>query len=286
MAYVLPIAYSLFLWWFCTGLIFYLDSLPVRTFRWSMLGASAVLATALGAIWWLRDDTGIVATYLAFTAAVLAWGFQEISLYMGYITGPRKHRCQAGCSGWRHFRHAIEVNLWHELSIIAVALVIAWLVWDSQNLVAMWTYLLLWMMNLSARLNVFLGVRNVSEEFVPARMEVLKSFLNRKPMNLLFPVSVTAATVGSVLLFLSAGSVYTAHDVTSLSFLGCNDDAGVGRALVPDAAIAGREALPLDTGGAAWAAAACTQYGIRSRGTETGKDNTLKASGKMRGRMT
>jgi putative photosynthetic complex assembly protein 2 len=220
MAYALPIAYALFLWWFCTGLIFYLDSLPARTFRWSMLGASAVLATALGAIWWLRGDTGIVATYLAFTAAVLAWGFQEISLYMGYITGPRKHRCQAGCSGWRHFRHAIEVNLWHELSIIAVALVIAWLVWDSQNLVAMWTYLLLWMMNLSARLNVFLGVRNVSEEFVPARMEVLKSFLNRKPMNLLFPVSVTAATIGAVLLFLSAASAYTAHDVTSLSFLG------------------------------------------------------------------
>ena len=70
-----------------------------------------------------------------------------------------------------------------------------WL-WDSQNHVGLWTYLLLWMMHLSARLNVFLGVRNVSEEFVPARMEVLKSFLTRKPMNLLFPVSVTAATVG------------------------------------------------------------------------------------------
>ena len=220
MAYALPIAYALFLWWFCTGLIFYLDSLPARTFRWSMLGATAALATALGAIWWLRGDTGIVATYLAFTAAVLAWGFQEISLYMGYITGPRKHRCKAGCSGWRHFRHAIEVNLWHELSIIAVALVIAWLVWDSQNLVAMWTYLLLWMMNLSARLNVFLGVRNVSEEFVPASMEVLKSFLTRKPMNLLFPFSVSAATVGSVLFFLAAAGAYTAHDVTSLSFLG------------------------------------------------------------------
>lgn len=220
MAYALPIAYALFLWWFCTGLIFYLDSLPARTFRWSMLGAIVVLVAALCAIWWLRDDTGIVATYLAFTAAVLAWGFQEISLYMGYITGPRKHRCQAGCSGWRHFRHAIEVNLWHELSIIAFAMVIAWLVWDSQNRVAMWTYLLLWIMHLSARLNVFLGVRNVSEEFVPARMEVLKSFLTRKPMNLLFPVSVTAATIGSVLLFAVAANAYTAHEVTSLSFLG------------------------------------------------------------------
>ena len=76
------------------------------------------------------------------------------------------------------------------------------------------------MMHLSARLNVFLGVRNVSEEFVPAHMEVLKSFLTRKPMNLLFPVSVTAATDRRrSCCSSSAASGYTAHDVTSLSFL-------------------------------------------------------------------
>ena len=116
MAYALPIAYALFLWWFSTGLIFYLDQPPGREpSGGACWERRAVLATALGAIWWLRGDTGIVATYLAFTAAVLAWGWQEISLYTGFVTGPRKHRCQAGCSGWRHFGHAIEVNLWHEI---------------------------------------------------------------------------------------------------------------------------------------------------------------------------
>jgi putative photosynthetic complex assembly protein 2 len=49
-------------------------------------------------------------------------------------------------------------------------------------------------------------VRNVSEEFVPAHMEVLKSFLTRKPMNLLFPVSVTGGTIAAVLLFQQAFS--------------------------------------------------------------------------------
>lgn len=206
MAYALPIAYALCLWWFSTGLIFYLDQLPARTFRWSMAGATGLLILALYVSWAVQGDTSIWGVYAGFTAGVLAWGWQELSLYTGYVTGPRKQRCAEGCSGWRHFGHAIEVNLWHEIAIIAVAILIAALSWGSANQWGLWTYLLLWIMHLSARLNVFLGVRNVSEEFVPAHMDVLKSFLTRKPMNLLFPVSVTAGTIGALLLFQKASS--------------------------------------------------------------------------------
>jgi putative photosynthetic complex assembly protein 2 len=46
-------------------------------------------------------------------------------------------------------------------------------------------------MHLSARLNVFLGVRNISEEFVPKHMDILKGFLRKRRMNVLFPFSVT-----------------------------------------------------------------------------------------------
>ncbi len=75
-------------------------------------------------------------------------------------------------------------------------------------------------MHLSARLNVFLGVRNVSEEFVPQHMAVLKSFMRQKPMNLLFPLSVTGATVGSVLLFGAAAAAGSDHHLTAFSLLG------------------------------------------------------------------
>lgn len=219
MDYALPIAYALFLWWFSTGIIFFLDSLSVKTFKWSMAGATLVLAAALYVIWHTSGTTGTWAAYAAFSAGLLAWGWQEISLYMGFVTGPRKHRCAKGCSGWRHFGHAIAVNLWHEISIIVMAGVIVWLTWGAENQLALWTYLVLWGMHLSARLNVFLGVRNVSEEFVPAHMEVLKGFLTQKPMNLLFPFSVTAATIGSVLLFMAAGGASNPHDVTGYSLL-------------------------------------------------------------------
>jgi putative photosynthetic complex assembly protein 2 len=219
MAYALPIAYALCLWWFSTGLIFYLDQLPVRTFRWSMAGATVLLGLSLYVIWSLASDSSLWAVYASFTAGVLAWGWQEISLYTGFVTGPRKHRCPAGCAGWRHFGHAIGVNLWHEIAIIAVAAVIAGLSWGSENQWGLWSYLLLWIMHLSARLNVFLGVRNVSEEFVPAHMEVLKSFLTRKPMNLLFPFSVTGGTVAAVFLFQKAFAAANPGDMAGFLLL-------------------------------------------------------------------
>ena len=99
MSYGLPVVYALFLWWFSTGIIFYLDGLPMRTFKWSMLGATAILAGSLYAIWASAGTTGTAAAYVAFSAGLLAWGWQEISLYMGYVTGTRKVPLRPGLLG-------------------------------------------------------------------------------------------------------------------------------------------------------------------------------------------
>jgi putative photosynthetic complex assembly protein 2 len=219
MDHALPIAYALFLWWFSTGLIFYLDQLPVKTFKWSMAGATALLTLCLYVIWQTSHDVSPIGVYAAFTGGLLAWGWQEISLYTGFVTGPRKRPCAAGCSGLRHFGHAIAVNLWHEIAIVLGAALITWFTWGAENPWGLWTYLLLWAMHLSARLNVFLGVRNVSEEFVPPHMFVLKSFLTKKPMNLLFPLSITTGTVGAVLLFQQAFAAVTEADQTGYLLL-------------------------------------------------------------------
>ena len=220
MDYVWPILYALLLWWFSTGTIFYLDSRPQWTFKWSMAGGTLLFAAALVCLWRTAGDRSLTGVYAAFTSAVVAWGWQEMSLYMGYVTGPRKHRCAAGCSGIRHFGHAIAANLWHELAIVASAGAIVWLTWEATNHTGVLAFLMLWAMHLSARLNVFLGVRNVSEEFVPEHMAVLKSFLTRKPMNLLFPFSVTATTIITVLLFLWAGTATDVESRTSYLLLG------------------------------------------------------------------
>ncbi len=218
--FVLPVLFALFVWWFSTGLIMYLDGLPRRTFRWSMLGATVLL---LASLWELRassHDLSVRGAYLAFTCGLLAWGWQEISFYMGFVTGPRDAPCPEGCRGWRHFGHAIQTSLWHELAIIAAAAAVVALTWHAPNQVGTWTFMVLWWMHQSAKLNVFLGVRNLNEEFLPEHLQFLRSFLTKKSMNLLFPVSVTVSTVIAVrLVQMAAAPGATVFQQAGFTFL-------------------------------------------------------------------
>jgi putative photosynthetic complex assembly protein 2 len=221
--YGLPILYALFVWWFSTGLIIYLDGLPRHTFRWSMLGATALFAASIYGLAITGRDITIYGAYAAFTCGMLAWGWQEISFYMGFVTGPRTESCAEGCRGWRHFGHAIETSLYHELAIIASAALVVAASWGAPNQVGTWTFMVLWWMHQSAKLNVFLGVLNLNEEFLPAHLGFLKSFLTKKPMNLLFPVSVTISTVVAALLVQQAtaadADVFQATGFTFLAIL-------------------------------------------------------------------
>ncbi|MFP4146209.1 MAG: putative photosynthetic complex assembly protein PuhE [Halorhodospira sp.] len=202
--YLLPALYALFLWWFSTGAVIYLDNLPVRTFRWSMLGATVALVAGGGMVAVSSTDPSVGGGYIAFTGALLIWAWVELSYYTNYVTGPRQCPCPVDCSGWRHFWHAVQSNIYHEVVILMLGGVLFVLTWGKDNQVALWTYLVLAWMHESARVNVFLGVRNLNEEFVPEHMSFLRSFMRRRPMNLFFPWSVSVSTVALVLLVQSA----------------------------------------------------------------------------------
>ena len=183
------------LWWGSTGAILYLDGLPPRTFRWSMLGGSVLAAASLVGIVATRDSTSASAAFCAFSCGLIVWGWQAMTFYMGYITGPRRTPCPPGLTGWRRFVAAAETNITHEIAILAGALFVAALTLGSANQLALWTYLILWWMHLSGKLNVFLGVPNLSEEFIPEHLGYLRSYMARRPMNLLFPISVSVSTL-------------------------------------------------------------------------------------------
>jgi len=204
--FVLPAAYALFVWWFSTGLILLLDHLPARTYRWSMLGGTALFLISLWQLRVLSADTSLPGAYAAFTYGVLAWGWQEMSFFMGYLTGTRRSGCPRQCHGWRHFRHGVEACLYHELAIIGTAWVIVAENWGASNQVGTWTFLLLWGMRQSAKLNLFLGVRNLGEQFLPPHLGYLRSFMTKKPMNKLLPVSVLTGSVLAALLAARAAS--------------------------------------------------------------------------------
>ncbi|HTW27026.1 MAG TPA: putative photosynthetic complex assembly protein PuhE [Acetobacteraceae bacterium] len=211
--------FALFCWWFSTGLIIYLDGLPRRTFRWSMIGATLLLGISLYGLAITSREATLANAYWAFACGLLAWGWQEISFYMGFVTGPRREACREGCGGWRHFGHAVQTSLYHELAIVAVGALVVALTWRAPNQVGTWTFMILWWMHQSAKLNVFLGVRNLNEEFLPEHLAFLKGFLTKKPMNLLFPLSITLSTVIATVLVTRAATAASPFGVVGDTFL-------------------------------------------------------------------
>lgn len=205
--YGIPALLGLAIWWVSTCLIMFLDGLPKRTFKYSMAGATLVLA---GALYWLAmsaGDTSVNGAYIAFTSGVLVWAWLEISFYMGYVTGPRNTSCHHACHGWRHFGHAVQASLYHEIAVLVLAAVVYVLTQGCPNRFGLWTFVVLWWMHQSARLNVFLGVSNLNADFLPEHLAHIRSFLRQAPMNLLFPFSVTASTICAVCMWQRAWAV-------------------------------------------------------------------------------
>ncbi|HOX68580.1 MAG TPA: putative photosynthetic complex assembly protein PuhE [Burkholderiaceae bacterium] len=217
--YVLPVTYTLFVWWFSTGVILYLNGLPRWTFKWTMVGTTFVLVMALIGLVATRDDTRTTGAYLAFTFGLLVWAWQEVAFLLGYVTGPRRSDCPTGSTGWRRARFAFMAVMHHELALVVLGAAVLAATWGGANQTGMWTFLILWVMRQSAKLNVFLGVRNLNEGFLPDHLKYLQTYFTRRPMNRLFPVSVISSTIVAALIWQEASVLgLDAFDATSLTF--------------------------------------------------------------------
>ena len=122
--YGLPILATLALWWGSTGAIFYVDNLPPRTFRYTMAGATALVALALWGLAATADDAGPSAAYGAFSYGLICWGWQIVSFYTGFVTGPRRTPCPPDLRGLSRFVAGVQTSLYHEMFALlgAVAL--------------------------------------------------------------------------------------------------------------------------------------------------------------------
>jgi putative photosynthetic complex assembly protein 2 len=196
--------FAVFIWWFSTGLILLLDNLPQGTFRWSLVISSGLAVAALVALARTAQQTSVSGTYCAFTSALLVWGWHELSFLTGWISGSRRLPLRPGSEGWSRFGQAVQAILWHELAILVVGVTIIAITWGAPNQTGTWTFLVLWVMRTSAKLNLYYGVRNLSEEFLPAHLAYLESYFRRRVMNLFFPFAVTAASAVLALLVVHA----------------------------------------------------------------------------------
>jgi putative photosynthetic complex assembly protein 2 len=79
--------------------------------------------------------------------------------------------------------------------------------------------MILWVLRLSAKINVYLGVPNLTEEFLPKDLQYLKTYFCHRPMNMFFPVSITGATIATAMLIGTAADAPADAAAASASVL-------------------------------------------------------------------
>jgi putative photosynthetic complex assembly protein 2 len=193
--------FTVFIWWFSTGVILYLNGMRPATFKWTMLGATILLFAALHALRITSQITEVWAAYCAFTTAILIWAWQEIGFLLGWVTGSRKIVCPPHVQGWSRAWLAFQTVWHHEVALLILGVAVWAATLDGPNQVGLWTYVILWSMRQSAKLNVFLGVRNLNEEFLPSHLKYLQTYFTRRPMNALLPISIVVSTLIAIPLW-------------------------------------------------------------------------------------
>lgn len=219
--HVLPVLFVVAAWFVSTGVVIALDRLPRRTFRWSLSGAGIVAGAGLWLARHVAADASPRGAYLGFAAALAVWGWHEMSFLMGVVTGPRTLPLPRGTTGWTRFRMAAATLIWHEIALAATAVAMLALTWGQPNQIAAATFAVLFGLRLSAKLNIFLGVPNLTVDFLPVQLAYLKSYFRVAHFNPLFPVSVAVATTAALLLAEAAAvaSPATAAGLTMLTTL-------------------------------------------------------------------
>lgn len=190
--------FALTFWWGGTALVWLL----VRRSRspgpaaWMLPVAGGI---SLGVIHGVSPLSSTAASVIGFAAALILWGVLETAHLLGVLTGPEKRFCPAQLPFLERFRRGINVGLYHDLAILLAVAVLWLLSWEAANPAAAWAFTVLWLMRWSAKLNLFLGVSNFDPGLMPERMRYMASYMQRRALNPLFPLSLGLGVLAAVL---------------------------------------------------------------------------------------
>jgi putative photosynthetic complex assembly protein 2 len=218
--WISPLIFTIFVWWFSTGLILKLNGLPKRFFRAIFVVSIAVLLLAFWGLEISSQQATLAGAYCSFTCAIMIWGWQELAFLLGYITGSRRSDCPAGLSGMRRAWYAFQTINYHELTLLSLGIVIFLMNLDAVNQTGLWTYVILWGMRQSTKINIFLGVLNFNEAFLPQHLKYLITYFKRRAMNFLMPFSILLSVIFLVPIWSRVTSDSSAYEMTSSALLG------------------------------------------------------------------
>jgi putative photosynthetic complex assembly protein 2 len=218
-AVAIAIPYVLFVWWLSTGTVLFLVGLSARHDMRLKMGAALLFVTSLAGVATSSQLTSGAGAYCVFTCAILLWGAIEISLLAGWITGPRPEICPSGCAIADRIWYALQAIAYHELVLLATAGLVFFVTIGAPNQLGWWTFAALLVLRQSAKINLFLGVRTLNDELLPAQVSFLQSYFARKPINPLFPLSVALSTAAAAFFAATAIKADSNFEVLAYSLL-------------------------------------------------------------------
>ena len=202
MSPLLAALFALFTWWFFTGVILLVvrraDGGDAVAHGRNVVLAVPLLALGVAGVVVSGPMLSIWGVYVAFVSALLIWGWIELAFLAGVITGPERRPCPPGLSGIDRFVRAWRTVSHHELLLLCGLLVIMTLTRGAENTFGFWTYVILFVARISAKLNLYFGVPRINTEFVPQTLAHLKTYFTKGPITAAFPLGVTFLSIAAV----------------------------------------------------------------------------------------
>lgn len=199
-----PFALAMGLWWLLTGAVLWAARCRPAGQRQSMgvatLGCVAGIVIAAES----ADMPSLLGSYMGFSGVLLIWCWIELAFLLGWVSGPNRLPCPPQSRGWSRLRMAVRAILHHEIALLVAGLAICLPAWGAANTTAAQVFLVMYAMRLSTKLNLFWGVRNFYEGFLPGPTSHLSSYFRRRGLTPLFAVTASLVAVLTVLAWQQA----------------------------------------------------------------------------------
>jgi len=215
---------ALFLWWFSTGAILVavrrVDHEGAQARLWAVLWNLPVLI--LGALGFVDTlgNASLAGIYVAFLSALALWGWIELAFLTGIITGPVRQKLPHDAPEWERFIRAWGTVAYHEMLLAFTLMAMIFASYGAENQFGTWTFALLFAARISAKLNLYLGVRKINVEFIPEHLNHLPSHFRIARMNWLFPISITGLSVAAAYWLGHIGAAETQAFAVGYALLG------------------------------------------------------------------
>ncbi|SNX72018.1 putative photosynthetic complex assembly protein 2 [Cereibacter ovatus] len=189
---------AIFVWWFSTGILLWrVRHADNRGPESHMISVIIGLPLLFAGVWGYSHtlaDLSVKGVYVAFLSALAIWGWIELAFLSGVITGPNTGPCPAHARPVERFLRAVGTVLWHEIVLLTVLVAMTMHAVGTPNRFGLWTFMILFIARISAKLNLYLGVPYINVEFLPSTLSHLPSYFRRTRMNNFFPLSITLLT--------------------------------------------------------------------------------------------